>query len=128
MSCKWLFRVFFVVFFVAPQINIIGIGTKLLKFRFLFCFLMAYSEKELKSNGDKASSCLRPFWIGNTFEKCIKWILTAASVKAALFWERAQCSLAEVYRRFGDAYWRNCYQASRRNIREGSRFYLTNVY
>jgi hypothetical protein len=27
-------------------------------------FLMAYSRAKLKSSGDKASPCFRPFWIG----------------------------------------------------------------
>jgi hypothetical protein len=31
---------------------------------FPWTFLMAYSKAKLKSSGDKASSCFRPFWIG----------------------------------------------------------------
>jgi hypothetical protein len=30
---------------------------------------MAYSKAKLKSNGDKASPCLRPFWMGNLSDK-----------------------------------------------------------
>jgi hypothetical protein len=31
---------------------------------FPWTFLMAYSKAKLKSSGDKASPCFRPFWIG----------------------------------------------------------------
>jgi hypothetical protein len=32
---------------------------------------MAYSKGELKSSGDKASPCFRPFWIGKLSDKCL---------------------------------------------------------
>jgi hypothetical protein len=32
---------------------------------------MAYSKAKLKSNGDKASPCFKPFWIGNVPDKSI---------------------------------------------------------
>jgi hypothetical protein len=34
-------------------------------------FLMTYYKAKLKSNADKASPCLRPFWIGNTADYCL---------------------------------------------------------
>jgi hypothetical protein len=37
---------------------------------FSWTFLMAYSKAKLESNGDKASLCFRPFWIGNVSDKC----------------------------------------------------------
>jgi hypothetical protein len=30
---------------------------------------MAYSKAKLKSNGDRASPCFRPFWIGDVSDK-----------------------------------------------------------
>jgi hypothetical protein len=33
--------------------------------------LMAYSKAKLKSSGDKASHCLRPFWKGKISDKCL---------------------------------------------------------
>jgi hypothetical protein len=41
---------------------------------------MAYSKAKLKSNGDKASPCFRPFWIGNVRYINIpnEWLYTAA--------------------------------------------------
>jgi hypothetical protein len=33
---------------------------------------MAYSKAKLKSNGDRASPCLRPFIIGNAPDKCTR--------------------------------------------------------
>jgi hypothetical protein len=32
---------------------------------------MAYSKGKLNSSGDKASPCLRPFWIGKLSDKCL---------------------------------------------------------
>jgi hypothetical protein len=32
---------------------------------------MAYSKAKLKSNGDRASPCFRPFWIGYLSDKCL---------------------------------------------------------
>jgi hypothetical protein len=32
---------------------------------------MAYSKAKLKSSGDKASPCFRPFWIGKLSAKCL---------------------------------------------------------
>jgi hypothetical protein len=32
---------------------------------------MAYSKAKLKSSGDKASPCFRPFWIGKLSDKCL---------------------------------------------------------
>jgi hypothetical protein len=32
---------------------------------------MAYSKAKLKSSGDRASPCFRPFWIGNLSDKCL---------------------------------------------------------
>jgi hypothetical protein len=32
---------------------------------------MAYSKAKLKSNGDKASPCFRPFWTGKLSDKCL---------------------------------------------------------
>jgi hypothetical protein len=31
---------------------------------------MAYSKAKLKSDGDKASPCFRPFWVGNVSDRC----------------------------------------------------------
>jgi hypothetical protein len=31
---------------------------------------MAYSKAKLKSSGDKASPCFRPFWTGKLSDKC----------------------------------------------------------
>jgi hypothetical protein len=43
-------------------------------------FLMAYSKAELKSNGNKASPCHRPFWIGNLLDRFLPiWILWQVS-------------------------------------------------
>jgi hypothetical protein len=38
---------------------------------------MAYSKAKLKSSGDKAPPCFRPFWIGKLSEPVIilKWII-----------------------------------------------------
>jgi hypothetical protein len=32
---------------------------------------MAYSKAKLKSSGDKAFPCFRPFWIGKLSDKCL---------------------------------------------------------
>jgi hypothetical protein len=32
---------------------------------------MAYSKAKLKSNGDRASPCFSPFWIGNLSDKSL---------------------------------------------------------
>jgi hypothetical protein len=32
---------------------------------------MAYSKAKLKSSGDRASPCFRPFWIGKLSDKCL---------------------------------------------------------
>jgi hypothetical protein len=32
---------------------------------------MAYSKAKLKSSGDKASPCFRPFWIGKLSDRCL---------------------------------------------------------
>jgi hypothetical protein len=32
---------------------------------------MAYSKAKLKSIGDRASPCFRPFWIGKLSDKCM---------------------------------------------------------
>jgi hypothetical protein len=32
---------------------------------------MAYSKAKLKSSGDKASPCFRPFWIEKLSDKCL---------------------------------------------------------
>jgi hypothetical protein len=32
---------------------------------------MAYSKAKLKSSGNKASPCFRPFWIGKLSDKCL---------------------------------------------------------
>jgi hypothetical protein len=32
---------------------------------------MAYSKAKLKSSGDKASPCFRPFWMGKLSHKCL---------------------------------------------------------
>jgi hypothetical protein len=32
---------------------------------------MAYSTAKLKSSGDRASPCFRPFWIGKLWDKCL---------------------------------------------------------
>jgi hypothetical protein len=32
---------------------------------------MAYTKAKLKSNGDRASPCFRPFLIGNSPDKCL---------------------------------------------------------
>jgi hypothetical protein len=32
---------------------------------------MAYSKAKLKSSGDKASPCFKPFWTGKLSDKCL---------------------------------------------------------
>jgi len=36
---------------------------------------MAYSKAKLKSNGNKASPCFKPFLIGNMSDKCLLTVL-----------------------------------------------------
>jgi hypothetical protein len=36
---------------------------------FFWTYLVVYSKEKFNSNGDKASLCFRPFWIGNTPDK-----------------------------------------------------------
>jgi hypothetical protein len=38
---------------------------------FSWTILMAYSKAKLKSSGDKASPCFRPFWIGKLSDRCL---------------------------------------------------------
>jgi hypothetical protein len=65
-------------------------------------------------------------------------ILTAASMKMAVLWDAAPCSLVEAYRRYRSAYCLhnqaiasemsvNFYQATRRNIAEDSHLLVANV-
>jgi hypothetical protein len=43
---------------------------------------MAYSKAKLKSGGDRASPCFRPFWIGKLSDKCLPiWTLLYVSVR-----------------------------------------------
>jgi hypothetical protein len=43
---------------------------------------MAHSKAKLKSNGDKASPCLRPFWIVKLSDKCLPiWTLLVVNNK-----------------------------------------------
>jgi hypothetical protein len=48
-------------------------------------------------------------------------VLTAASMKMAVFWVVAPCSLVEVYRRFRDAY---CFHQPRRQQSSGKIIFL----
>jgi hypothetical protein len=46
---------------------------------------MADSKVKLKSSGDKASPCFRPFWIRKLSDKCLSiWILVHVSFKHIL--------------------------------------------
>jgi len=38
---------------------------------------MVYCKEELKSNGDKASPCFKPFLTGNVSDKCLPTLLTS---------------------------------------------------
>jgi hypothetical protein len=41
---------------------------------------MAYYKAKLKSSGDRASPCYRPFWIGKLSHKCLSmWTLLYVS-------------------------------------------------
>jgi hypothetical protein len=42
---------------------------------------MAYSKAKLKSSGDKASPCFRPFWIGKLSDKCSPIFSTHGQIK-----------------------------------------------
>jgi hypothetical protein len=46
---------------------------------------MAYYRAKLKSSGNKASSCFKPFWIGKLSDKCLPiWTLLYVSFKHIL--------------------------------------------
>jgi hypothetical protein len=38
---------------------------------FSWAFLVAYSKAELRSSGERASPCFKPFWIRKLSDKCI---------------------------------------------------------
>jgi hypothetical protein len=46
---------------------------------------MAYSKAKLKSSGDKASPCFRPFWIGKLSDRCFNIFHTIISINSDYF-------------------------------------------
>jgi hypothetical protein len=58
-----------------PTVNLSWVNTLLdmniLQDKISWTFLLAYSKAKLKSSGDKASPCFRPFWLGKLSDKCV---------------------------------------------------------
>jgi hypothetical protein len=53
---------------------------------------MAYSKAKLKSSGDKASPCFRPFWIGKLSDKC----LPKYPLKFITRWDKREINKPEI--------------------------------
>jgi hypothetical protein len=58
---------------------------------------MAYSKAKLKSSGDRASPCFRPFWIRKLSDKCLH-TLTLLYISRPSLWSSGQSSWLRIQR------------------------------